>query len=610
MLRRTTGVALGALLTGLLTVVTIAPSHAATTFDVPAGPLAGDVVVTAGADPAAYPFLQVRLAPTVQPTSRVALQMANAGQVEFTVPTWGLDAEDATFDLFGCTDEASSSCTAELASEARAIDQTATASAEIVKPDGVVMLPEESISVTATNDGGGVLRVYFASNNKQQEISPTGSTDISGFFSAIAGSNDVFVGRCSTLTVSTNFCEPLTAPVPMKYLRTVYPVVNGGTRFGLNPAWTTASRTVEVVTVAMGLSYDLAWEVRDDVGQVVIGPVAAGTGLTAIKTPVVVDPLNHLNGEIADGSYNLVFTVVVHKGDLAKTGTGSRVTQLAANPPIESAFLISAQRNARNDYNGTLVLPRFATTGFPDPDRLVQVIVRDAAGHDVRHLGADRLSRCDGGLICPVGATYAFDVAPYADDLGALNAGTYSVRMILRDTWGREVLLPLGNIYVQTTRTVVRYATLRPKAARVARLSKVGSCSAVRSPGPSGVLGSLWLKSATRCSDGGDLVHQTFAFPVPWKPNDERLRYIGVLAPSTSDGQVRVACRYPASRTWVAGGWSERDGTRGLCHRWFSGTKVAAPSPFLFRVTASRGARAELRSFRVRLVYQVWYTPK
>jgi hypothetical protein len=242
MARRTAEAAAGCLLASLLAVLsTTTPAQADPVLTVPAAP-SGDVVVTAEADPAAWPYLQVKLAlpanlhaPYESMTAIDPAPVANGGgPVEIIVPTWGLTDRTATFVLLGCATSAPDSCATLLASADRPLTQTEAATASIQKPDGVLLTPEESVQVTADNEGGGELRAYLQDglNWREDDLVNHAATTFDGYVEDSA-SGTLSARRCSALVELPTYCEVL-ASEQLAYVGTAPPVVT--TPSGCSPS--------------------------------------------------------------------------------------------------------------------------------------------------------------------------------------------------------------------------------------------------------------------------------------------------------------------------------------------------------------------------------------
>jgi hypothetical protein len=122
----------------------------------------GDTVVTASADPAEWPYLQVKLgrgfsfAPPYAEVDAIdpAPAVNDGSPVPITVPTWGMADVDGVFVLLGCSTGDPATCATLLASEARRVTQSVVATAALEVPTEPVFVPEEQVRITIDNRAG------------------------------------------------------------------------------------------------------------------------------------------------------------------------------------------------------------------------------------------------------------------------------------------------------------------------------------------------------------------------------------------------------------------------------------------------------------------------
>lgn len=625
MLRRTTTAAAGALVVGLLC-LPAAPGQAESVLTVPGAP-SGDTVVAVTADPASAPFVHVRLVlkglDWVPPGSSSAIggdPVPNAGEpISVALPTWGIgEGRTVRFQAFGCQTAEVASCSVRLAFADRAITQTVASSATITKPEGVLLLAHEQLTATAENDGGGRM-MAISEHGGRSELANGAATDISGVLSSTEGSADIEIRRCSAVTENSSYCEAADAAKRVAWIRTIEfsPRLeradpndwDSTMPFTMNPTWWTGAQHVGVRQDWWNLDYDQTWQIQTDSGEVLAGPVRP-TRVGDSSSLVTVDPGNHAPSGIPDGSYRLVFKTTVHKGDLSMSGESAAAITVVNRPPAGSLPKIyKAQRLSRDNS-----WARFAVGGFPDPRQQTRFILRNSAGRDVQHQSVTH--RCDLyiDLSCPRGAIYNHEVHPYGDNSRLLPGGTYQARMIMPNSWGRLISVPLGAVYIQELLSASKTVVMTPKAARLHGQSLVGRCSRTWSPGPSGKAGSIWMKSGARCGGAADVAQQTFGVPTPtWGGNFDSLGAIYVeadLAPRRGPGAIGQRCLLPTSRDWRVRTFAARQGRRVVCKADYSRYHRPLRPYTGFRLRASGGAALEVRSIRATFHYQVWHLPR
>ncbi|WP_154402905.1 hypothetical protein [Nocardioides speluncae] len=627
MLRRTTSAAAAALVVGLLS-LPASPAQAETVLTVPEAP-SGDTVVTVATDPATAPYVRVRLVlkdhAWVPPSSASVIggdPVPNTGEpINVTVPTWGIgEGTIARFQALGCQTAEVASCSATLASADHAITQTAASSATITKPDGVLLLAHEQLTARADNDGGG--RMLAISEGRRSELPNGVATDVSDVLTGTEGYNDVEVRRCSAVTEDSSYCEAADAAKNVTWFRTIEfspslerpdPTDWSNTMpFTMNSTWWTGAQRVGARGWWEGLDFDQTWQIQTEAGQVLAGPVHAVPADT-YDSWVTVDPGNHAPSGIPDGTYRLVFKTTVHKGDLSMSGESEVPIEVVNRPAADPLPRIYKAERVVRPYEW--VMARFAVGGFPDPREQTRFILRNSAGRDVRHQSMTHRCDRDIDLSCPRGAIYNHEVHPYGDNNHLLQPGIYQARMVMPNSWGRLITVPLGSVYIQELRMVSKTVAIKPKAALLRRQSAVGRCSRTWSPGPSGKPGSIWMVAGARCGGTADVVRQTFAVPVPsWQSNNfDSIFSIDVaadLAPRGGRGTIRQHCLLPTQRSWRDRGLVSSGGARTVC-RAFDISDFPVRRPYTaFRLRAANGAALEVKTIRANYRYLIWHTPR
>lgn len=431
---------------------------------VPESP-SGDVVVTAVADPATAPFVQVALnsgaAPIeTHPWATIAPEpVANQGAaVELTAPSWGLSGT-VIFSLRACAGADPTSCSTVLAQETRSVQQTAPASAELVLPEEPVFVPEEEIAVSSRNEGGGVIAAWFRGPTEATST-PLEVVDGTGRLTSYPSgwqSQTLLVGRCSALNLHRANCEPWLVSRRAG-------VVNGA---DVVLRFETPSRVLTTDPALPGSSQRLAvhsttaphrttWSLVDAAGETVHGP-HEGPLSTQPYDMVRLEP-----GQLPDGNYTARFEVTVTKGELSRTGVAEEPITVQADPPVEMPELLAAERLMRVD-GPRSVWPSFTVASIPGsssgPGKLV---IRDDRGRWQQEV--DVPNPCRGG--CGPGEVWDVDLADL--DVGLYGA-FHTAELVMPDPWGRRFVRPLGRIDLQGLEQVYRKRTVDAGAALVSR---------------------------------------------------------------------------------------------------------------------------------------------
>jgi hypothetical protein len=450
----------------------VAPAQAAVAgpaLDVPAEP-AGDVGVVATADPASWPYVQVKLARvgTVAPPyeSLPAIDPAPVtnpgGGVDLTVPTWGLDGVVGTFVLLGCTTGEATTCSTLLATDDRTIVQTAAVTASFGVPEQPVFVPEEQVGVDVQNAGGGEMRASLTGQGAPGAVVlPGDGTVPSEVFPDDARTRTLQVRRCSALASSAAYCEPVAASQVVSYVREVpvHTVFDEPRRLTLDPAWH-GSRT-DVLLYTTPLAHRSTWSLYDGQGQQVLDPVEVQPGSTGL------DELTFNPGaeavaqgvELADGVYTARFSVTGTKGELTRTGTEDVTVELLADPPADEPEILAAHRVWRDGHRLTRS-PYLEVASYPGSWERGLVRLRNAHGRVV-----DRTT---------VGSPCLFSCDPWRLDFDELfgsapRPGRYGVELTAPDSWGRMAVMRLGQVEVQRLARVEKTVVAGARAALVSR---------------------------------------------------------------------------------------------------------------------------------------------
>lgn len=584
MLRRTAALAALTLAASLATVSTSAAQAADPTLVVPDSP-SGDVVVTATADPATAPYLAVRLvlgaAPTAPYDGIDPAPVANPGSaVEVTVPTWGLHQDQSTFVLLGCASAEPDSCTTLLASQLRAVTQTLGASATVELPDASpIFVPEDEVYVTAQNDGGGVIQAYINEwrdePREYQQLASGERTLFTTFPDAAESGARLQVRRCSALTSSSSYCTQVSS-TPIKFIAspTIWTLTNpySGIPITLNQAWSGSTRSFDATIFTAGAPYELSWELRDEAGQVVAGPVAVGGATTAVSRMIEVNPGHAAGGLLPDGEYAAVFTAKVARGDLTKSASASRPVTIMASPPRQDAPLLTAIRkvypssNPAVDQDGGLF--RVAALSSTSTDYRVGRFRLRAPGGRVVHTRVLE-DPCSDPTRCSRSDSW---------DMGELplrRPGRYRAELTYPDPWGRPTTKDLGAVYVMEKGTARTPVTVSGSASRL----------------------STYLYRARVPAKHGEL-----------DKNDSP--FVEVFVRGQGRSTVRFECRVPSiSLKWQRDSWRTGETWRSACS-YFPRGKSLDGRTIQIRVYGKGGGRFRMQQIRVVHVYGVWRMPK
>lgn len=454
-----------ALLSPLLAGPSFAEDPVEASLVVPASP-SGDVAVTAVADPAAAPFVQVALAsrslwPEPNPAATIApAPVVNpGGPVEIVVPSWGKSGE-VVFSLLACASADPSSCSSVLGQQSRVVEQTEPASAELVLPEEPVFVPEEEVIVSSANEGGGVIAAFFESSGNGRDHTPLEVID--GTAPMVNYPQDwrvrnLRVARCSALNLTFANCEPalVRQPVAVVNVPRIQPEFHTPQRiFTTDPALRGSSQNVYVHSTTV--SHRLTWSLVDAEGRAVLGPIE-GAVSTAPYDTVRLEP-----GRLPDGDYTVRFQVTATDGGLSRTGVVEEPITVLSDPPVEMPALLSAERLMRVD-GPRSVWPSFTAASIPGPSSGAgALVVRDAQGRFQQEVAV----RNPCGTWCSAWDEWEVDLADL--DVG-LYGDFHTAELVMPDPWGRPFVRPLGRIDLQGLEQVYRKRTVDADAALVSR---------------------------------------------------------------------------------------------------------------------------------------------
>lgn len=444
------------------------PSHAEArveaTLLVPESP-SGDVAVTAVADPAVAPFVQVALSSRAAPLEThpwaaiAPAPVANPGSpVELVAPSWGL-AGTVTFSLRSCASADASSCSTVLAQQTRTVEQTAPASAELALPDEPVFVPEEQVVVSSSNEGGGVIAAWFrgptADTSTPLEV-VDGTSPLTGYPSGWR-SQTLLVGRCSALNLHRVNCEPWLVSRRTEVVSSGDVVLRFDTPnrvLTTDPALPGSSLRLAVHSTTA--PHRTTWALVDAAGDTVHGP-HEGPLSTQPYDMVRLEP-----GQLPDGDYTARFEVTVAKGDLSRTGVAEEPVTVLADPPVAMPELLAAERVMRVD-GPRSVWPSFTVASIPGSSRgSGALVIRDARGRYQQEVAVQ--NPC--GTWCSASEEWEVDLADL--DVGLYGA-FHTAELVMPDPWGRSYVRPLGRIDLQDLEQVYRKRTVDADAALVSR---------------------------------------------------------------------------------------------------------------------------------------------
>jgi hypothetical protein len=464
-------------LVGVLSVPAAATDPAV--LNVPSGEQGGVVGVTASADAGLYPYLQVGLVIgertiTSMPTAQLdgidpAPVMYLGGTVALQVPTWGLTDEVATFVLMGCSSNSKATCTTPLAVEPRPILQTNLATASINLPGSPVFVPEEDVSITTENPGGGDLIAGLVQVGTEQSLPSDGTATFTAY-GADFGEDTLAVRRCSALVSDLDYCE-LVESAAITWLREFVTEQADANGYGLGFVTTApgiAATSVEVTFTAhsQGRPYDLWWALRDG-EEVIAGPVQIAQQSTTETFTSTVSPIAHAVGAgIPDGDYDFVVYGSTGKGGLTKQSLQSATVTVLNDPPFEAAPLAAVDRVQRpkDSARPANTSAYFAVAALTDrPGGAAEFVIRNSAGSVV--YDGQVAQACPGYLepnnCLTDGLTWDFRVPVGPNKTLLFPPGKYTVSARIPDQFGRLAPVALGALHVQklaAVRKVVKFS--------------------------------------------------------------------------------------------------------------------------------------------------------
>lgn len=453
---------------------------------VQSGEQRGVVSVTASADAGLYPFIQVGLVVgdvTSFPTAPIdgidpAPAMNLGGTLSLQVPTWGVSDKPATFVLMGCTASNKSTCTRPLQWTSRQIVQTAGVTATFSIPTPPVFVPEEDVSITATNSGGGQLVARLQDSGVSQDL-PNSGTTLWTSFPTPFGDESLIVGRCSTLVDDPAYCEPVNDR-RLAWIREFVTEQADAQGYGLgfvttDPSIPATSVDLRFTAHTQGLPYDLWWELRD-ANQVVAGPVQVANRETAESFTATVSPIAHaLGAGIPDGDYDFViFGSTTKGGGLTKQVSQSFTVTVLNDPPFEAAplALVDRVQRPKDSARPTNTTAFFSVAALTDRRGSgAEFVIKNSAGavvYDEQQpaacVGFEEPNNCLTDALAwdfrvPVGPNKALLFPP----------GTYSVSARIPDQFGRVVPVNLGALYVQKLAGVRKVVKISPRERVISR---------------------------------------------------------------------------------------------------------------------------------------------
>ncbi len=588
---------------------------------------AGDVTVTAAADADAYPYLQVKVTrrdlvtePYPSMTAIPTPPVENTGSpVDVVVPTWGLSGNvPVTFILLGCSTDDPETCTSKLATDDLNLWQDPVRT-EFYRPSSdPLLVPMDELHVGAYGPDGG--RMTAVVDGSRRDI-PYGNTDLTPLLDkplpdgSNLGSTEIVVQRCSAVNRDEAFCEDVGGDTTtVDFLRRIAPTntTTPSRAFTMDPSWSSSSRTWKVETETLGADYSLSWELRDpDTHAVLVEPQDASPRSSSVERDVVIEPAGKVD-DLPDGTYDVVLTAAVDRGDGHRlAGTTRTSIEILNDPPSDGLRLRDADRIVRLGSDG-MRRAHFVVDAVDYSEHAELVMREDRTGVDVLHQDVGTADFCGE---CANRKGYDFELHPYGDDNHLLLPRTYTARLRMEDSWGRPIEVPLGKVYFQDTRRRRVRTVVRPAKVRVRGTRHVGRCSTLRTPDPAGLRGALWFHSLSRCGSrrgDDDLARQVLRVRVP-KPVGE-VDYISDIsvyyrAWGRGPGAARAACKlretsWRGERVERRLRWRYLCGT-GLVDSWEDAGKFAR-----LRLRAVRGERLDLRLVKVAVTYQAWYSPR
>ncbi|WP_020485877.1 hypothetical protein [Nocardioides sp. Iso805N] len=440
-------------------------------FDVPATP-SGDVLATASAPPATAPFLRVTIlgiGPAPVPNT--------GGTVSLPFATWGFSGAQ-TFTLSTCTTEVVSSCTS-LANADRTIIQTAPFSASIDAPSEAFTWPEQQVTVSAHNEGGGVA-VARVSGGIDYAVGPNATDlnqrltndaptvlDLSNVVPPAVGSA-VSVKRCSAYASDYRprdyipvACEAPSARAAIDFISKVTAYTTSMMPTGsplpsflvTDPALAAHADGSETVTdlgpISPSFPFQVSWRIQDAAGNTVVGPVSAAANVSRGLADITIDPSAEPGGAMLDGTYTLVVTNTVSTPAGMRSASTTRPLALVRNPPRPPAPGATTVGGDVWRMSGTYdpASARWRVPAIGDVSDVATVSMYDAGGHLVdadvpvaATCGEQPCSSTDSDAYFPLWWDWT------DSDGHIVGPGVYRAVASIPDRWGRPVVVPLGTV--------------------------------------------------------------------------------------------------------------------------------------------------------------------
>lgn len=443
----------------------------AVAFDVPATP-SGDVVVTASVPAATAPFLRVTIShvgPAPVPNT--------GGTMSLPFATWGFSGA-RTFTLSACTTELVSSCTALLTAD-RTIIQTAPFTASIDAPSEAFTWPEQQVTVSAHNEGGGVAvarvsgGIDYAVGPHATDLNQQLSDDVPtaldlGSVLPQSGGSPVSVERCTAYAPDSPSgrytpasCEAPSARVTIDFISKVTAYTTSTTPTGsplpsflvTDPALAAHADGSETVTdigpISPSFPFQVSWRIQDAAGNTVVGPVSAAANVSRGFVNITIDPSAEPGGAMLDGTYTLVVTNTVSTPGGMRSASTTRPLALVRNPPRPPAPKATTVGDDVWRMSGTYdpAIARWRVPAIGDVSDVATVSIYDAGGRLVdadvpvaATCGEQPCSSTDSDAYFPLWWDWT------DSDGHIVGPGVYRAAASIPDRWGRPVVVPLGTV--------------------------------------------------------------------------------------------------------------------------------------------------------------------
>lgn len=512
------------------------PAPASAEAVVPGGTWRGEmsVTLTGGDDVAGW---QVGLGPATHAAPQFVIRVNNTTPGEpvvAQVPTWGYDVEYVHVRVNPCGHDGTCATGGVLHQRWVRQDPAAAPAPDLSGiPENPVLVPEETSRITP-NSPGGVL--YLLDTDSEVLVKDQANEIV--WRSQADYPLDLVLARCHVGFEYRPDLDYLSRHNPHEHCE-LFELDRSVSVIDADPVHSAISDD-RIVTDpsadgrhSVEMTYELespadfrvTHELRNSVNQVVIGP----TEWDSSQTTRTFDPVAE-GGALPDGTYDLVLTFTLTKGEVVKRIQDVHPVTLAENPPaddsIPGSFSLSTVHPDVRGSTGAQV-----DIGWDrNLDRVGRLQIVDSSGQPVAT--TDPVQQDCRGDVCmtdPDAPSWFLNTWDGTNDAGEkLPAGTYTAHFEIRDRWGRWIrpteLDPVP-LYINKLVTKTSMRRLVPNEVTWA-YNVYGRCSSAPSPGPSGWAWSVAILSLSRCQDRTgkfDWLFRTFELPSLADPTAQRL---------------------------------------------------------------------------------------